>query len=286
MPYKPNPMRKIRKTARKIRNIAIVAALIIVAASVITASIHNKTNNPSATTTQQQTKDLLIVKKPDTTPGQDIEYTGFNVNFNPQKHIPNYVAWELTPQKAKGTLPRNNKFKPDNNIPGTPTLDDYRGSGFDRGHMAPAGDMKWDKQAMDDCFYLTNMCPQTSRLNSGRWNDLETLCRKTAIKDSTLIIICGPILTDRLTRTIGSSKVTVPQRFFKVIYAPYAQQPYMLGFILSNTQLPETLKDASYSIDQIEQITGLDFFSALPDNQEDTLESQNYYPTWQTTQHR
>lgn len=285
MPYTPKPIRKIRKTTRKLRNIAVAVALILAAASVITASIHNKNDKPTPTT-PLPAKDLLIVQKPATTPGQDIQYTGFTVNFNPQKHLPNYVAWELTPQKAKGTLPRTNKFKPDNNIAGTPTLDDYRGSGFDRGHMAPAGDMKWDKQAMSDCFYLTNMSPQTSRLNSGRWNDLETLTRKTTAKDSTLIIVCGPILTDRLTRTIGPTKVVVPQRFFKVIYAPYSQQPYMLGFIFSNTQLPETLKDASYSIDQIEQITGLDFFSALPDDQENILESQNYFPIWQTKQQR
>ena len=134
---------------------------------------------------------------------------------------------------------------------------------------------------MKDCFLLTNMCPQTSRLNSGRWNDLENKCRTWAARDSALIIICGPVLTDRLTRTIGDTKVVVPQRFFKVIYAPYAKEPTMLAFVFSNTALPESLKDASRSVDEVEELTGLDFFAELPDNIENSLESKNAFHQWQ-----
>lgn len=280
MRHRPAPIRRAKRIAKRIRSLALIAATIILAGSVIYASINNR-RSKSAAETGADACSLTKVVMPESTPGIMLEYTGFTVNFNPEMHVPNYVAWELTAQETKGDLPRHNKFSPDKKVPGCPTLNDYRRSGFDRGHMAPAGDMKWDSQAMKDCFLLTNMCPQTSRLNSGRWNDLENKCRTWAARDSALIIICGPVLTDRLTRTIGDTKVVVPQRFFKVIYAPYAKEPAMLAFVFSNTALPESLKDASRSVDEVEELTGLDFFAELPDNIENSLESKNAFHQWQ-----
>lgn len=280
MRYTPSPVRRIKGLIRRIVNLAIIAAVLFVAGNVLLASLRdNKT--PAAPDTE--IAQLLKVTLPESTPGQDIQYTGFTVNFNPEMHVPNYVAWDLTAEKVHGTIPRKNDFKADPNVAGCSTLDDYYKSGFDRGHMAPSADMKWSNDAMSDCFYLTNMCPQTSNLNSGRWNQLETKCRQWVEQDSTLIIICGPILTDRLTRTIGNSKVIVPQRFFKIIYAPYAAEPMMLAFVLSNNALPEQLKEASRSVDEIEELTGLDFFSTLPDEVENILEAKNSYGIWNST---
>lgn len=273
-----NPMRRVRKAAHMVRNFIIMAVIAVFAGTAVYQTTAS-TEAATASGVPAATGALMKVGVPGSVPQQTVEYTGFTVNFNKDRHVPNYVAWELTAEKAAGTLPRGNKFASDPRVRGCSQLEDYRGSGFDRGHMAPAGDMKWSRRAMDDCFSLANMCPQTKRLNSGKWNDLEQKTRNWARTDSQLIIIAGPVLTDRITRTIGPGKVAVPARFFKVIYAPRLRQ--MVAFVFSNTDLPESVRDAARSVDEVEAITGLDFFAALPDDVEKELESQNNYARWQ-----
>lgn len=223
---------------------------------------------------------LQKVVLPDETPEITKEYTGFTVSFNPAHHLPNYVAWELTATEAQGTLPRENKFRPDPDVYGCASLDDYRNSGFDRGHMAPAADMKWDRQAMLDCHYLTNICPQTHSLNGGRWATLENKCRQWALRDSAIIIISGPVLTDVLPRAIGTQSVSVPERFFKVLLSPYVNPPRAIAFIMPNSDDVDGLENLAVSVDQVEEITGFDFFTCLPDDIEATIETQANYRDW------
>ena len=223
---------------------------------------------------------LLNVELPDETPEIKLAYNGFDVSFNPSHHQPNYSAWELTAEKANGQLPRKSKFAPDNDVYGCATLEDYRNSGFDRGHMVPAGDMKWDINAMEDSHLLTNICPQDHALNGGRWASLENKCREWVQRDSLLVIICGPILSDRMPRTIGRSAISVPERFFKVIFAPYANPPRAIGFIMPNSAPQEGLESLAVSVDNVEEITGFDFFSCLPDDIESEVESQVNYRIW------
>ena len=103
-----------------------------------------------------------------------IEYNGFTVSYNHTTLVPNWVAYELTDEEVVGQISRADKFVPDPDIKGRcSTTDDYKGSGYDRGHMAPAGDMKWDAKAMEESFYTTNICPQNHNLNSGDWKELE-----------------------------------------------------------------------------------------------------------------
>ena len=224
--------------------------------------------------------ELMKVTLPEQTPNQQITYTGFTVGFNPEHHIPNYVAWELLRSETTGPVPREKKFTQDTEVPSCPTPDDYRNSGFDRGHMCPAGDMKWDRDAMQACFKLTNICPQAKQLNSGTWAKLEDKCRQWAQRDSALIIICGPILSDRLTRTIGATQVTVPDRFFKIVFAPYANPPRAIAFIMPNAQVPGGMQATVTTVDNIEAITGIDFFPALPYQLENLVEAQESFPQW------
>ncbi|MCM1066848.1 MAG: DNA/RNA non-specific endonuclease [Muribaculaceae bacterium] len=223
---------------------------------------------------------LQKVVLPDETPEITKDYTGFTVSFNPAHHLPNYVAWELTAAEAQGTVPRENKFRSDPDVYGCATLDDYRNSGFDRGHMAPAADMKWDRQAMLDCHYLTNICPQTHSLNGGRWSTLENKCRQWAIRDSAIVIITGPVLTDVLPRAIGQQSVSVPERFFKVLLSPFANPPRAIAFIMPNCDNVDGLESLAVSVDQVEAITGLDFFACLPDDIENQIEAQANYRDW------
>ena len=224
---------------------------------------------------------LLDVSIPTAQPGAVIKYPGFTVNFNADKHIPNYVAWELTRDHVDGPYKRSNNFRADESVIGCPTPEDYSRSGYDRGHMAPAADMKWSRQAMDACFLLTNICPQSQHLNTGPWRKLEEATRRWAARDSALIVICGPILTDRITETIGATEVAVPKRFFKVLLAPYANPPRGIAFVMSNLVQPGGMQTAATSINEVERITGMDFFAALPDDIEAQVEEQNNFNQWQ-----
>jgi endonuclease G len=209
------------------------------------------------------------------------DYKAMTISFNPKYHIPNWVGWELLGSETEGTLGRGN-FAADPNVESCPTLDDYRGSGYDRGHMAPSADMKWDETAMEQCFYLTNMCPQLHSLNNGTWKNLEEKCRTWAKADSAIIIISGPVLTQKPKEYIGKNRVAVPQSFFKVILAPYANPPRGIGFIMPNGDVKGGLQACAVSIDSVESVTGHDFFSALPDSIEQQVEQECRFHYWST----
>ena len=123
--------------------------------------------------------------------------------------------------------------------------------------------------------------PQRHTLNGGPWSTLENNCRAWARRDSVIVIVCGPVLTDRLTETIGNSHVIVPERYFKVVLAPYSKPPRGIGFVMPNGDVPGGVQTTAMSIDDVEAITGLDFFTNLPDSIEAEVESQNRYQTWQ-----
>lgn len=227
--------------------------------------------------------ELMIVKTNPRLEERIVDYDGaYCLSFNAGMHVPNWVAWELTADETTGSSPRYNKFSADPRVDGCAETWDYSYSGYDRGHMAPAGDMKWSTDAMKSTFYLTNICPQAKSLNTGAWKRLEEKCRQWARADSSLIIICGPVLTDSIREYIGESRVAVPQRFFKVILSPNAKPMRGIGFVMANGTVAGGMQKAATSIRQVEQITGHDFFSALPDSIEAAVETQNDFHFWST----
>ncbi|MDE5608371.1 MAG: DNA/RNA non-specific endonuclease [Muribaculaceae bacterium] len=209
-----------------------------------------------------------------------IEYRAMTVSFNADYHVPNWVAYELTADEARGDEPRYNKFQQDRNVRGCASPADYRNTGFDRGHMAPAADMKWDSLAMRESFLMTNIVPQLHAINSGAWSKLEDKCRSHAIADSAVYIISGPVLTDPIDFRIGTTGVAVPRRFFKVILSPYADPPQAIGFIVPNETFAGGIQACAVSVDSVESLTGHDFFTALPDDIEAKLESTPNFHKW------
>ena len=222
---------------------------------------------------------LLYVVNPEGIDPVMLSYTGFTVAFCPEMHQPYYSAWCLSPDKVDGPANRKDaKFAEDTKVNGCATLNDYRKSGYDRGHLCPAADCRWSTQAMHDCHYLTNITPQHPKLNGGAWKTIEENCRDWALKYGDLYIVAGPILSDRLTRSIGTSPLPVPDRFFKVIIAPKAALG--IGFIMPNEYVPGGAQTTVVSIDQVEQVTGFDFFSTLPDDIEVSIEKQQSLAAW------
>lgn len=229
--------------------------------------------------------DLDRVILPEGTPSQIKDYTGFSLSFNKQNHTPNYVAWELLGEEISNEVERNNNFWQDFEVEGCPSYKDYTGSGYDRGHMCPAADQKWSIEAMNDCFVMANMCPQDHNLNAGAWNTLENKERQWARRDSAIIIIAGPVFDDSNKKTFGKGNVNirVPSAFFKVFLAPYVESPRAIAFVYPNMASPGNMQDYAMSVDDLENILGYDFFSALPDSLENRIEANYSFVEWNRT---
>lgn len=224
--------------------------------------------------------DLLSVSTPANTKSEIKDYEGFRVSFNKDNRTPNWVSWELLASETDGSSPRNNNFWQDTDLEGCPGTWDYTGSGYDRGHLCPAADQKWSDNAMNDCFVLANICPQDHALNSGAWSTLEKKERLWAKRDGKLIIIAGPIYTDSDSQRIGDAGVRVPSSFFKVIIAPDLNQPRGIGFVYPNMKAPGNMQLYSMTVDEVEKLTGYDFFYNLPDDIENKIESVTSFKEW------
>lgn len=208
------------------------------------------------------------------------DYEGFRLAFNPSNKTPDWVAWELLGRETDGTTVRSDRFWQDADLEGCPTTGDYARSGYDRGHLCPAAEQKWNPKAMEDCFVMANMCPQDHALNSGAWNTLENKERAWSQRDSAIVIVAGPIYEKSDTKRIGESRVRVPGAFFKVIVAPYADNPRGIGFVFPNMSSPGSMENYVTTIDDVEKLTGLDFFYNLPDDIEDKVESTASFREW------
>ena len=227
-----------------------------------------------------QANGLTDVKLPTGMKNVVCQYSGFTSYFNPDTHIPNCVAYEIIESETTGDEPRKKSFEADHTIDGCAESSDYRNSGYDRGHMAPAADMKWSKEAMEESFLMTNICPQVKSLNSGIWHRLEQRVREWAARDSSIIVVCGPIFTPgKPVEQIGEIGVAVPHRFFKALYAP--GRNIGIAFIFDNDKVKGELRKYAVTIDSVERETGLDLFYNLPDDIENEVENQCNYKLWE-----
>ncbi|RHK51623.1 DNA/RNA non-specific endonuclease [Leyella stercorea] len=218
--------------------------------------------------------DLEIPARLTSVPEQILHRTGYTVSYNSNRRVPNWVAWCLTAERLTGNSKRSDaKFHEDTDVSEPRAVDfDYVRSGYDRGHMCPAGDNKWSAQAMDESFLFTNICPQAPQLNRGDWNEMEQACRKWAKQDGALYIVCGPIFYKNSKKTIGKNRVSVPDAFFKVVLC-MTGEPKAIGFIYKNGDGNRPKGDYANSVDEVERITGIDFFPALPDDIENKVEA-------------
>lgn len=213
---------------------------------------------------------------------QIYEYEGFVIEYSEEHEQARWVAYLLTAYEAEAEVAeRRNNFRVDPIITtGSAHPDDYKRTGYDRGHLAPAGDMRWSEEAMSDSFYMSNMSPQAPGFNRIIWKNLEALVRNWAIENGELYIITGPILTDGPYETIGENEVTIPKRYFKVIMDYQAPDFRGIAFILPNEKTDVPLFAYAVTIDTVEYITGIDFFHLLPDIIEEDLEAQARYFDW------
>ena len=206
---------------------------------------------------------------------------GYTLSYNIDNKIPNWVAWHLTAEHTTGPYRRPGGAWHEDEEVALPraTIYDYRDCGWTRGHMCPAGDNKWDPDAMYDTFLLTNCCPQDGNLNSGDWNQIEMACRRWAQKWGDIYIICGPILFRQEHETIGPNKVVVPEAFFKVVLCLNGK-PKGIGFIRRNTDTSRRKDLYVNSIREVERITGYTFFPNLSKEISESVKSQANLKDW------
>ena len=210
----------------------------------------------------------LAVGIPRGVANQVLQYQSIRVNFNPSLRIPNCVAYELTATMvdmadAPGHENRKNyNYARDPKVKECPENWEYRGSGYSRGHMAPAMDMRWDKTAMAQCFYMTNMCPQDTKLNNDHWRVLEEKVHRWAKRDKRILVFTWPIM-GKSPKRIGKNKadIAVPEAFFKVVYAP--GQGRAIAFIYPNQPCPGGISKYAVTVAEVERRTGLTFSSAI-----------------------
>ena len=210
-----------------------------------------------------------------------LKRTNYTVSYNRNWNLPNWVAWELNKNETKGKNNRRDEFVADTELPKDNQVEpwDYSGSGYDRGHMCPAGDNHYNDKAMSESFYMSNICPQNHDLNSGKWNDLEIACRRWANRYGEIFIVCGPIIDKRKGKTIGKNhEIFVPEQFFKCILITSTKPARAIGYIFENNGSDRPYK--IHTIDEIEKITGMDFFPNLPDSIEDLIESRYEAGDW------
>lgn len=216
---------------------------------------------------------------------QILKREGYTVAYDKAAKLPRWVAWHLTASHTSGEFNRDGlKFVDDNDVPKPRATDaDYTGSGYDHGHMCPSGDNKWSRKAQVQTFLYTNCCPQVHGLNSGDWNDIEQRCRLWAKTFGEIYIVCGPILDNCVThKTIGQNGVAVPEKFFKVVLCVGDKRSATkaIGFICENTPRKHSMADLVCTVDEVEEITHLDFFPQLPDDTENEVESTASLRDW------
>ncbi len=213
-----------------------------------------------------------------------VSHEGFTLSYNKKRLVPNWVAWVLTKERTRGTEKRANDFQPDFSIKKGPIAydSDYRGSGYDRGHMCPSADCKHSREAMTQCFLLSNMCPQTHKLNAGDWEELETLCRKWAVAYDSIYIVCGPVIEKGVEyKTIGENGVTVPEQFYKVVLRRTGERSAeAIGFIMNNDDSDRPVASYAVTVDSVEKRTGINFFSKLPRDVERRAEASANPKLW------
>ena len=210
-----------------------------------------------------------------------IDRPGYALGYIEYHEQAAFVIYKLTAREVlTKEAQRTNRFRSDPEIPtGSATPGDYRRSGYDRGHLAPAADMAFSVQTMADSFFISNMSPQKPAFNRGIWKRLEEQVRQIAIREKAIYVVTGPILPKKKTVTIGANQVTVPTHYYKVIF-DLTPPRKMIGFILPNEGSDRPLEDFAVTVDVVEKATGLNFFSALPQAVQKKLESKITVSEW------
>ncbi|WJT06313.1 DNA/RNA non-specific endonuclease [Vibrio harveyi] len=219
---------------------------------------------------------------PSTNSDQFLCRDGYAVGYNYDTKNADWVAYHITAESVNITNKRSNSFKEDTEMPdyARSTLADYKGSGYDRGHLAPSATMDFTRESMKQSFLMSNMSPQLPGFNRVGWRVLEEHVRDLANEYNELYVVTGPIYQGN-EGTIGNG-VVIPSAFYKVILDPSFDEA--IAFIVPHRDVSSSeLANFITTIDEVERQTGLDFFAQTPDSIEDNMESVKWEEMYSTS---
>lgn len=189
-----------------------------------------------------------------------IHHQYYDLVYDEQHEQAKWIFYKLYPVYLNGPYKRKNDFRVDPKvISNSANHNDYRGSGYDRGHLMPAADMTWSEVALSESFYYSNMSPQHPSFNRGVWKRLESKVRSWCAESDSLFVTTGPVF-NTIFGVIGPNKVAVPGAYFKVIIRFKQNKKEGIAFLLPNTSSKNLLETFVYSIDSLEKVVGIDFF--------------------------
>lgn len=212
-----------------------------------------------------------------------IRHTGYTTCFSSENGIPYWVAWKLTEDRTSGTARRCDSFFPDPAVPEEYRIEpmEYSGSGYDRGHMCPAADNRWNAVAMKESFYMTNICPQEHDLNEKSWERLEEACRRWARKWGEVYVCCGPVWKGPFHETIEARhQITVPEGFFKAVICLKKGKEKGIAFFYHNIPGTQTMEKAALPIRDVENMIDMDLFFNVPERIQDRIENSCNLREW------
>ena len=217
---------------------------------------------------------------PDSTTGEIVNHNYYSLSYSKKDKQAEWVAYKLTSSNFVNKIKRTNNFREDKKVKvGSAKLEDYKSSGYDRGHLAPASSMKFNKTSMSESFYLSNISPQVPSFNRGIWKRLEEKVRYWAEINDSIFVVTGPILSDSLG-SIGENKVTIPRAYYKTLLGYKDGEAKGLAFIMPNEKSDKSLYKYIVSIRDVEEVTGIDFYHKMDKNMQDKVEVNKDVKLW------
>ena len=217
---------------------------------------------------------------PTSTTGQVVHHEGYSLSYSEPHEQAEWVAYELKKSHLASTNHKRPYFEIDKAVKtGAASWRNYKKSGYDRGHLCPAGDRRFSKSAHDETFLTSNISPQEHQFNSGIWNTLEQKVRYWARKYDGVFVVTGGVLKGNM-KTIGTEDVAVPNQFYKVLIDNNTGNTKVIAFLMPHKNSRKSLYEFVVSVDEVEALTGIDFFPELEDSLEDELEASSSYKGW------
>ena len=236
------------------------------------------TVNSDADTTEEFDTNFYYL--PTSTTGSVIAHNHYFLSYSEKHEQAEWVAYHLKKEHLSSNEFKRPYFEIDNKVK-TSSADwrNYKNSGYDRGHLCPAADRRFTYKAFEETFLTSNVTPQDHKFNSGIWNDLEQKVRYWAKMYDGVYVVTGGILSNDL-KSIGYEAVSVPEYFYKIVFNKSDREPKMIAFLMEGKDSTKSLKEFAVTVDQIEQLTGIDFFPSLEDDVEERLEASVIVNAW------